>query len=126
MAIHKPNFKTLLAAVDQYEVEDDKPTESNVDKLSTYLVRDMFDGCFGPIDDWDDVLEYVYMKLGFFRKYYCGIDISEEVYSGDCRRIRKPIYKLPDEPPSEAFVEHFDGLVVKEGLKNLRKESGTG
>ena len=89
MAVHEPDFSQLLGGMHGFKPEEDKLIRSNIDKLSTYLVRDMFDGCFGPIDDWDDVLEYVYMKLGFFRKYYCGIDISEEVYSGDCRRIRK-------------------------------------
>ena len=81
----------LRAELDGFKAEKRKPTKSNAKALGKLitLTGEEFE-CVDP-KNWNDLLEYSYNKLAFFRKYYCGQDIPDFLYTGGLhgREVRK-------------------------------------
>ena len=82
MAIHEPDFDSMLGAIDGYNTSDSRPSRTNLLVFKEKMFESILDPGCGCDEDWDQVLAELYRRLSFWRFYFCGVDASPEVSSG--------------------------------------------
>ena len=114
MAVHEPDFSQLLGAMHGFKPEQDKLIRSNVDNLSTYLFEDMFCGLHGEMDNWDDVLGLLYRRLAFFRAYFCAVDTTNAIGTGDVEVARRFEDREDNFLEGKSFAQYFDEKLMED------------
>ena len=84
----QPDFTMLRAGIDGFHPEEERkdgtslPEIRNREAFVNYLFFDNDEMDFNGIQNWSQLLEATYQRIGFFRKYYCGEDLPEDIFCG--------------------------------------------
>ena len=78
----------MRAGFDGFTPEERRPDGTalpellNREAFANFLFVDNEELDFEGINNWSQLLKLTYERIAFFRKYYCGEDLPEEIASG--------------------------------------------